>query len=224
MKRIDEALGRLQDALKSLDLDRRTIVLFTSDHGCHFRTRNGEYKRSCREASIRVPAAIWGPGFDGAGRIDALVSLLDLPPTLLEAAGLPVPAAMQGHSLLPLLGGARRQDGDGRDEILVQVSESEVGRAVRTRRWKYYVHAPDRDPRRDPDSPRYVERHLYDLGADPYELNDLAGRESHREVSNVLRQRLTRLLAAAGEPPCEIAAAEPRPGGHFRPGREEALQ
>lgn len=224
VKRIDEALGRLQDALASLGLDRRTIVLFTSDHGCHFRTRNGEYKRSCHEASIRVPTALWGPGFDGGGRVDALTSLLDLPPTLLVAAGLPVPSTMQGRSLVPLVRRTERANGDGRDEVLIQVSESEVGRAVRTRRWKYYVHAPERDPVRDQDSDRYVERHLYDLLADPYELNDLAGRDSHREVSDVLRQRLARLLAAAGEPPCEILPADPRPGGRFRPSPEEALQ
>ena len=224
VKRIDEALGRLQDALRSVGLDRRTIVLFTSDHGCHFRTRNGEYKRSCHEASVRVPAALWGPGFDGGGRIEALVSLLDIPPTLLEAAGLPVPATMQGRSVVPLVRRTEAAGGEGRDEALIQVSESEVGRAVRTRRWKYYVHAPDRDPVGDPGSDRYLERHLYDLVADPYELDDLAGRESHREVSDVLRQRLLRLLAAAGEPPCQIVAAPSRAGGRFRPSREEALQ
>ncbi len=61
VKRLDEALGRLQDALYSLDLERRTVVLYTSDHGCHFKTRNGEYKRSGHEASIHVPAALCGP-------------------------------------------------------------------------------------------------------------------------------------------------------------------
>ena len=68
VKRLDEALGRLLDALKSLDLEEDTIVLFTSDHGCHFKTRNAEYKRSCHESSIRVPTALQGPGLDGGGR------------------------------------------------------------------------------------------------------------------------------------------------------------
>ncbi len=61
VKRLDEALGRLMDALKSLDLLDNTIILFTSDHGCHFKTRNSEYKRSCHESSIRVPTAFHGP-------------------------------------------------------------------------------------------------------------------------------------------------------------------
>lgn len=96
IKRLDEALGRLQDAIKSLGLDDNTVVVFASDHGNHFKTRNHEYKRSCHEASIRIPGAIQGPGFDGLGRVTDLVSLIDLPPTVLDVAGLPVPAQMQG--------------------------------------------------------------------------------------------------------------------------------
>src|SRR5712692_2526960 len=105
VKRLDEALGRLLDALTSLDLKEETIVLFTSDHGCHFKTRNEEYKRSCHDSSIRVPTALCGPGFEGGGRLRQLDSLIDLPPTLLDAAGLPVPEAMQGRSALPLIRG-----------------------------------------------------------------------------------------------------------------------
>jgi arylsulfatase A-like enzyme len=86
LKRLDEVFGSVQDALKSLDSGERTVVLFTSDHGCHFKTRNEEYKRSCHESSIRVPTLLVGPGFDGGGRVRNLVSTLDLPPTLLEAA------------------------------------------------------------------------------------------------------------------------------------------
>lgn len=223
VKRLDEALGRLQDALRSLELDRRTIVLFTSDHGCHFRTRNGEYKRSCHEASIRVPAAIWGPGFDGGGEVTSLVTLLDVAPTLLDAAGLDVPTGMQGRSLLPLIRGGGEPDGRPRGEVLVQISESEVGRALRTRRWKYHVTDPDADPNRAAASSRYRECHLYDLWADPYELNDLGGLDTHREVARVLRERLLRLIMEAGEPAPEIVEADPRKGGRFAADPEEAL-
>ena len=105
VKRLDEALGRLLDALKSLDLLDNTILLFTSDHGCHFKTRNAEYKRSCHESSIRIPTALHGPGFDAGGQLQQLISLVDLPPTLLDAAGIPVPKEMQGRSILPLTRG-----------------------------------------------------------------------------------------------------------------------
>jgi arylsulfatase A-like enzyme len=147
VKRLDEAFGRLLDALKSLDLADNTIVLFTSDHACHFKTRNGEYKRSCHESSIRVPTLLYGPGFTGRGQVRELVSLVDLPPTLLDAAGLPVPREMQGRSILPLLKGERE---GWPEEVFIQISESQVGRAVRTQRWKYNVAAPDADGRRDP--------------------------------------------------------------------------
>ena len=195
VKRLDEALGRLLDALKSLDLVGNTIVLFTSDHGCHFKTRNAEYKRSCHESSIRVPTALQGPGF-GGGQIRDLVSIVDLPPTLLDAAGRPVPEEMEGRSILPLLHG---EAGEWPEEVFVQISESQVGRAVRTRRWKYSVTAPDKDGKRDPTADYYVEEYLYDLWADPYELTNLVGLESHQEVAAVMRERLIRRMVEAGE-------------------------
>ena len=219
VKRLDEALGRLFDALQSLGLADNTVVLFTSDHGCHFKTRNGEYKRSCHESSIRVPTALCGPGFDGGGQVQALVSLIDLPPTLLDAAGLPVPPEMRGRSLLPLL---RREPVDWPEEVFVQISESQVGRAVRTRRWKYAVSAPDKNGVCDPGSETYTEEFLYDLLADPYELSNLAGSEAHREAVDVLRGRLLRRMREAGEGEPIIVPAEPRPGGRRRVSPEEA--
>jgi arylsulfatase A-like enzyme len=208
VKRLDEALGRLYDALKSLGLLENTILLFTSDHGCHFKTRNNEYKRSCHESSIRVPTMLCGPGFDGGGRLRQLVSLVDLPPTLLDAAGLPVPRAMSGHSILPLLGGASAR---WPEEVFVQISESQVARAVRTQRWKYSVTAPDKNGWEDASSPHYIEECLYDLEADPYELTNLIGMESHRAVATVLRRRLLRRMVAAGERAPRIIPAATRP-------------
>ncbi|TDD72601.1 arylsulfatase [Jiangella aurantiaca] len=196
IRRVDEGLGRLLDALRSLDVFDDTIVVFTSDHGCHFKTRNTEYKRSCHDASIRVPLALRGPGFDGGGTVTRPVSGVDLAPTLLHAAGLPVPEQMQGRSFLPLL---RDPGTEWPDDVFVQVSESEVGRVLRTSRWKYYVAAPGADPWRDAAADRYVESALYDLTHDPYELVNLAGVESHREVADELRQRLADRMVEAGE-------------------------
>ena len=210
VKRLDEALGRLLDALKSLGLEDDTVVLFTSDHGCHFKTRNSEYKRSCHESSIRVPTALRGPGFHGGGQIRQLVSLIDLPPTLLDAAGLPVPQEMMGRSILPLLKG----DTDGwPEEVFLQISESQVGRAVRTQRWKYSVYAPEGDGARDPSAAHYVEEYLYDLQADPHELTNLIGLQSHQEVTAVLRERLIRRMLKAGEAKPTIEPAPVRPSG-----------
>ncbi|NPV09086.1 MAG: sulfatase-like hydrolase/transferase [Anaerolineae bacterium] len=221
VKRLDEAFGRLLDALKSLDLSDNTIVLFTSDHGSHFKTRNAEYKRSCHDSAVRVPTLLTGPGFRGGGQVREMVSLVDLPPTLLDAAGLEVPERMQGRSIMPLL---RREAVDWPEEVFIQISEAQVGRAVRTRRWKYSVVAPDKDPGRDPGSDRYVEDCLYDLEADPYELTNLIHMESHRKVAAVMRERLLRRMVEAGEEWPEIVEAEARPSGQRRVSEEEALQ
>ncbi|MCL4506503.1 MAG: sulfatase-like hydrolase/transferase [Chloroflexi bacterium] len=213
VKRLDEALGRLRDALKSLNLTDNTIVLFTSDHACHFKTRNSEYKRSCHESSIRVPTALCGPGFDGGGQVRELVSLVDLPPTLLDAAGLPVPPIMQGRSILPVV---RKTATDWPDEVFVQISEAQVGRSVRTHRWKYTVNAPGQNPISDAGSDHYVEESLYDLEHDPHELRNLIGWESHREVCDVMQARLIRRMIEAGESAPRIQPAPLIPSGQRR--------
>jgi arylsulfatase A-like enzyme len=219
VKRLDEALGRVTDALKSLGLSDDTILLYTSDHGNHFKTRNSEYKRSCHESAIRVPTALCGPGFDGGGQVRQLVSLVDLPPTLLDAAGLPVPETMQGRSILPL---TRGETAGWPEEVFVQVSESQVGRAVRTHRWKYGVNAPGKGGSEVPGSDRYVEEYLYDLEADPYELTNLVGVESHRGVADAMRERLVRRMVEAGEAAPTVEAAPVRKLGQRRVSSEEA--
>jgi arylsulfatase A-like enzyme len=219
VKRLDEALGRLFDALKSLGLQENTIVMFTSDHGSHFKTRNAEYKRSCHESSVRVPTAFCGPGFDGGGQIRELVSLIDLPPTLLDAAGIPVPDDVSGHSILPLLKG---DAGDWPDDVFIQISESQVGRAVRTRRWKYSVSAPDKDGNADPASDHYVEEYLYDLEVDPYELTNLIGLESHQAVATVMRERLLHRIAEVEGTTPTIEPAPIRRSGQRRVSVDEA--
>ena len=219
VKRLDEALGRVLDALKSLNLLDNTIILFTSDHGCHFKTRNAEYKRSCHESSIRVPTALHGPGFNGGGQLQQLVSLVDLPPTLLDAAGIPVPEEMQGRSILPL---TRGETEGWPEEVFVQISETQVGRAVRTQRWKYGVAAPGGRDAPGAGSEQYVEEYLYDLQADPYELTNLIGRESHQEVATVMQERLLRRMADAGEVAPTIEPAPTQASGQRRVSPEEA--
>ncbi|MBB31472.1 MAG: arylsulfatase [Gemmatimonadetes bacterium] len=220
VKRLDEALGRTLDALKSLHLTDNTVVLYTSDHGCHFRTGNSEYKRSCHEASIRVPTAVQGPGFDGGGMLSDLVSLIDLPPTILDAAGLDIPEEMQGRSILPLTRGERE---NWPEEMFVQISEAQVGRAVRTHRWKYGVDAPDKCGGHDPGSDVYEDHNLYDLQVDPYELTNLVGVEAHRPVVEKMRERLIRRMVEAGEVAPEIRSAELTKSGQRRVSEEEAL-
>ncbi len=224
IKRLDDALGRVQDALRSLGQLDRTVILHTSDHGNHFKTRNAEYKRSCHDASLRVPTALAGPGFDGGGRVRQLVSLVDLPPTLLDAAGLPVPSGMSGRSILPLLGG--RPAPNWPEEIFAQISESQTGRCVRTRRWKYSVRCPDHDAQGQPVSlpaaALYADDCLYDLAADPWELNNLVGLPSHAAVVARMRERLVRRMTAIGEAAPDFVDAPPRACFQQRVAPEEA--
>lgn len=208
IKRLDEALGRIVDATYSLGILDNTIIIYLSDHGCHFHTRIGFDKRSGHEASIRVPCMASGPGFERGGRVTNLVSLVDIPPTLLDAAGIPVPGSMEGTSLVPLV--SRRTD-DWRDYIFVQISESSVGRAIRTRRWKYIVAAerkqgfgsPADGAVEDADADTYIETDLYDLEHDPYELRNLAGATAYRAVADRLKERLLRRIR-------EVEGASPR--------------
>jgi len=222
VKRLDEAFGRVLDALDSLGLREDTVVLFTSDHGNHFKTRNAEYKRSGHDASLRVPTVLTGPGFEGGSRVRELVSILDLHATLLDAAGLPPGAGVEGRSILPLL---RPGPHDWPDALFFQVSESEVGRGLRTDRWKYGVHAPGADPWTQAHADRYVEAYLYDLAYDPFELENLIGQASHQGVAAGLRERLLAAMARIGEPAAAIDPAPAKPRYEQRqvlPGEEEA--
>lgn len=219
VKRLDEAYGRLLDALRSLALLDNTVVLFTSDHGNHFKTRNGEYKRSLHDASVRVPTVLTGPGFVGGGEIGELVSLIDLPPTLLDAAGIDVPEDLPGRSLLDLVN--RRISEAWPDDVFIQVSESHTGRAVRTHRWKFGVTAPESTPRDVAYSGIYHESALYDLQADPHELHNLINEQSHEELCRNLSARLLAHMREIGEPPATIVPADKRHSGQRRLAQSE---
>lgn len=201
---IDKSVGRVRSILEEEHLDQDTIFVFLSDHGCHFATRNEEYKRSPHNSSIRVPLIIDGPGFEGPREIPQLLGLIDVAPTLLEAAGVPIPSTWKGRSVLPLLGDAAARSG-WPEEQFIQISESMTGRAIRTPDWTYCV--ADLSGARRAVSPHYSEYQLYDQRNDPHELVNLAGRREYRATAAELRERLKRLMAVAGEPSPEIAAA-----------------
>lgn len=192
---LDENLGRVRKKLSEKGIVDNTIIIFTSDHGSHFRTRNGEYKRSCHDSCIRIPMVIYGPNFTGGMVIDELVSLIDLPPTILSAGGLQKPEYMRGNDLHPLVNGTAK---DWVDEVFLQISESHCGRAIRTSEWKYSVRAPEKGGG-DPDSDVYVEDYLYNVKADPYEKNNLVMEKSYANVRIELSARLKSRMIQAGE-------------------------
>ncbi len=198
--KMDEEVGTVRKALADNGQAANTLLVFIKDHGCHFKTRNTEYKRSPHESSIHIPLIMEGPGFNRGLRIPELVGQVDLAPTLLAAAGVPIPGSMQGHSMLPLLD---RHTGDWRNELYFEMSEFVTGRGLRTPQYTYAVAAPKRAGWKPVASAeQYVEYMLYDLAADPYQQVNLAGRAEYVKVSAELRGRLLdRIREASGATP-----------------------
>lgn len=192
---LDENVGRLVDTLKEKGLWENTILFYTSDHGSHFCTRNAEYKRSCHEASIHIPLIAVGGPFVGGKRIRELVSLIDLPLTLLDCAGIEKPQDFQGRSLKELAEGTAK---DWDNSVFLQISESQVGRAIRTERWKYSVRA-EADGWLDSCADTYYEEFLYDLQSDPFEQSNLVKDPAYTEVRKQLADRLLDHMETAGE-------------------------
>jgi arylsulfatase A-like enzyme len=209
-KSIDESMGKIFQTLKEENLEDNTIVIFLSDHGCHFRTRNSEYKRSPHESSIHIPLIIQGPGFNQSRMISEMVSLVDVAPSLLAALGLPIPASMQGRNFVPLISDVNARAA-WRNEIFIQISQSETARALRTPEWTYLALAPDADQGRDSGSMQYRDYQLYNNSADPAQIVNLAGRSdppslvhyvgdrSITEITAHLRERLIARMVEAGE-------------------------
>jgi arylsulfatase A-like enzyme len=202
---IDASVGRLRKILEEQGLADNTIFVFMSDHGCHFMTRNQEYKRSTHNSSLRIPFLIGGPGFESARQIQEVVGIVDIAPTLLDAAGVPVPESMKGKSFLPLAHDAKARQAWPNKE-LIQISESMTGRAIRTKDWTYCVADPT-GATGTSVSTNYHEYQMYDQRNDPHELVNLAGRKEYRETANELREELKKLIVASGDPEPEIAPA-----------------
>jgi arylsulfatase A-like enzyme len=144
------------------------------------------------------------------------VSLIDVPPTLLDAAGIEVPEDMEGRSILPLLGARNsrgRADDEWPDDVFVQISEAQTGRAVRTQRWKYSVSVPNGEKTEIPAADSYTEEFLYDLKHDPYEQRNLIHMESHGEVRNRMRERLLRRIELVEKASPKIVEAEVQKSG-----------
>jgi arylsulfatase A-like enzyme len=84
-------------------------------------------------------------------------------------------------------------------EVFLQISESQVGRAIRTKKWKYAVSAPAKTGGLDPDSELYVEEYLYDLVDDPHERRNLVREPRYAAIRGALSETLVARMAQAGE-------------------------
>ncbi len=175
---LDDNLGRLIKVLKEKGIYDNTTIIYTSDHGCHFKTRNAEYKRSCHDASIHIPLVIKGNGFEQGKREDKILSLVDLPPTLLESAEIAVPKNYQGTAI---------QSKHDTDCAFIQISESQCGRAIRTKEYTYSVSCAKL---LSSSSKIYFEDYLYDNVKDIAQKNNLIGSKDYEQIRKALKSRL----------------------------------
>lgn len=193
INRLDENVGKLIRTLKEKGIYGNTVIIYTSDHGCHFKTRNIEYKRSCHDSCTHTPLVFGGGAIKKTESKDCLVSLIDIPPTILDLAGITVPESYSGN-ILPV----NEKAVPKRDCVFIQISESQVGRAVRTKEWKYSARAIGSGWHK-PGAVHYFDDFLYDLKNDPLEKNNLVNNENYEKMLTQMRTLLSREMVNAGE-------------------------
>ncbi len=202
----DDAVGRLLEVLDELELTQDTLVLFTSDNGMYFGEHGLRDKRTAYEESLRTPLIVRYPRRVAAGVVlDELALNIDIAPTLLDFAGLAVPAGVRGRSLRPLLearAGSAAPAPRWRDSFFYgYVAErgfaAPTVTAVRTARHKLVLY---------PGHPEWTE--LFDLGSDPYELRNLAGDEKLAELRGRLEREHASWTAELAFPGPEKVAEE----------------
>jgi arylsulfatase A-like enzyme len=200
---LDAEIGWLLEELHRRRLDGDTLVVFLIDNGWAIGLPS---KGSAFEKGLRTPLLFRWPGHIPRGRVlGALGSTLDVMPTILDYAGVPIPPGCAGRSLRPLLEGL---PADTRDALFGALyprvatgtaSQDVYALYARTKRWKYVLYL--REPRPDahfgihhvlaPFPARAAgDEDLFDLRRDPYELHDLADDAAQAERLAVLRRRV----------------------------------
>jgi arylsulfatase A-like enzyme len=211
--RLDTCMGAVFDALDRHGLAENTLVICTTDHGIAFPFM----KCNLLDHGIGVMLVLRGPGgFTGGRVVDALVSQVDIFPTICDVAGIPSPAWLQGKSLRPLVTG---QAESVRDEVFAEVNYHaavEPMRAVRTARYKYIRRFDVRNhpvlPNCDDsvsksellrygwhNRPQQAEL-LFDLVFDPNEACNLVSEPAYGAALREMRTRLVRWMRDTDDP------------------------
>jgi arylsulfatase A-like enzyme len=184
--RADLAVGRICRSLKNHGLEQNTVVLHISDNGSLEGSHGLGGKWLMYEESIRVPFIIQDPRLpaEKRGRRTQMVLGIDLAPTILAMANVPIPKGMQGEDLVPLLNDIRAK---GRDDWYYEhdftlPSPSKLipkSEGVRTEQFKYIRYTDSQSP---------LEQ-LFDVVTDPHEEHDLVSDPSHAVTLEKLRSR-----------------------------------
>ncbi len=182
----DAQLGQILDTLNETGLAKKTIVVFTSDHGYHMGEHGYWQKTTLFENAARVPLIIAGPGTTAAGQTaETPVEMVDFYPTLAELSGLNPPASLSGVSLVPALVDPTATPRE------VAFTQFASGYSIRTPRYRYTHWGPDGADGAE----------LYDHLSDPQELVNLATRPEHAENVEQLSMLLKQRIAAANRKP-----------------------
>lgn len=194
---IDAQVGRMMDTLDTLGLSDNTLVVFWSDHGYHLGEHNGVWqKRTLFEQGARAPLILRAPETSGAGQpCRNIVEFIDMYPTILEWANLPLPTQLEGRSLLPLLNDPLTEwNGTAITQILrpadSRFTTPIMGCSIRDARWRYTEWA---------EGDAGVE--LYDHHVDPMEFNNLAINPDTEAKSVIERLRPMLRAKASGKIP-----------------------
>lgn len=186
---MDRSLGKLFGALEKMNLRRNTYIFFMSDNGLFLGEFGLMSKALHYEPAIRVPMFVVGPGIRSGWDDENMVTNADIAPTLLDLAGVTIPANMHGKSLKNLLLEGKSLN---RSYLLFELPdayekllETRAAYSIRSDRWKYIQTFEDGN-----DQP-YTFEELYDLQEDPYEMNNLAGDLAKQTLISQLRSEMT---------------------------------
>jgi arylsulfatase A-like enzyme len=195
----DYHVGRIFAALKATRLWENTIIVFSGDNGLSIGEHGLFGKQNLYEfGGMHVPLVIAGPGISH-GRSEALVYLMDLFPTLAELAGAAVPAGVEGRSLLPVINGEKAKVRD-----VLYTAYRDCQRGIRDDRWKLIRY------------PLVDRTQLFDLRADPLELNNLAGQPAHAGKLRDMTALLQREMATYADT-FPLVVVNPKPAAWMRP-------
>ena len=224
IKAVDEGVGRVLKYLDDEGLAKDTIVVYGSDQGFYLGEHGWFDKRWIFEESLRAPLLVRWPGVVAPGSVNKdLVSNLDFAETFLEAAGQPIPAEMQGRSLLPVLRG--RTPADWRKSFYYHYYEFPGPHSVA----RHYGVVTDRYKLVHFYEPGQDSWELFDLKEDPQELKSVYDDPAHAEVRKELEIELARLrrelkVGDQDPPASRINPANPRTKAAAKAKRKESAR
>ena len=193
---IDALVGKLMETLKECGIEDNTIICFWGDHGYHLGEHGHWGKVTNYEDATRAPLLIVDPARKSKPQVGALTEFLDVYPTLCDLAGLPIPAHVQGKSLVPLMRGETDKLHEAAiSEMSPGAKKGVMGWTLRTPRYRYIEW---RKAKLDGENPVFsgevLSTEFYDYEKDPIERENLAKQPEYAQVVQEHQALFDRLL------------------------------